>query len=378
MKKQKKYLVFFLILFVTVLVSSVINANLKKSNYLIEKISEEDFSINSSDLPKASDYLFNLTGSKIFIDDSDPEYNWAKTKNDYPWCSGSGTWSDPYVIENVYIDGLGSIAPTPDKIHSENCLSVYSSTVPFVVKNCWFHNAGDWEYNSGVYLRTVRNGLIYNCSITYCHEGIYIDWYSENNTALNCKFVSDHSTAGYGKAVHIDMKSHNSSIIGSNINNYYDGICAYKSNYIVVDHNYAKNTLFDHIADTGIYLRECHYSRITYNVLAEKFADPSAEFVVNEINCFGCIVENNTVEGGPVGSGISGSIALTSLRTQGAFTSLIGIEDCNYTLVSSNRLLYEQGGDNVEPVLISGYDIFVLIGVVSVVSLLIIEKRSKK
>jgi len=31
---------------------------------------------------------------KIHIDN-----NWSETKTNYDWCSGSGTWSDPYVIE---------------------------------------------------------------------------------------------------------------------------------------------------------------------------------------------------------------------------------------------------------------------------------------
>ena len=58
--------------------------------------------INSIDL-KTSDY-WDLP-FKIFIDDSNPNYNWSKTTSDNDWCSGSGTYSDPYVIENVTING---------------------------------------------------------------------------------------------------------------------------------------------------------------------------------------------------------------------------------------------------------------------------------
>lgn len=31
--------------------------------------------------------------------------NWAETKANNDWCNGAGTWDDPYVIENVTIDG---------------------------------------------------------------------------------------------------------------------------------------------------------------------------------------------------------------------------------------------------------------------------------
>jgi len=33
---------------------------------------------------------WDLTGSPIFIDDSDPNYNWRKTAAESDWCSGSG------------------------------------------------------------------------------------------------------------------------------------------------------------------------------------------------------------------------------------------------------------------------------------------------
>jgi len=33
---------------------------------------------------------------------------WASTASVEQWCSGSGNWTHPYVIENVTIDGQGS------------------------------------------------------------------------------------------------------------------------------------------------------------------------------------------------------------------------------------------------------------------------------
>ncbi|GAH40211.1 unnamed protein product, partial [marine sediment metagenome] len=46
---------------------------------------------------------WDLTGSNILIDDLDPTKNWSYTASQYDWCSGSGTWNDPYIIENVTI-----------------------------------------------------------------------------------------------------------------------------------------------------------------------------------------------------------------------------------------------------------------------------------
>ena len=51
--------------------------------------------------------IWDLTGSPIFIDDSNPSQNWSYTASHYDWCSGSGSWADPYVIENITINGQG-------------------------------------------------------------------------------------------------------------------------------------------------------------------------------------------------------------------------------------------------------------------------------
>ncbi|MFX0059664.1 MAG: hypothetical protein ACFE8J_15305, partial [Candidatus Heimdallarchaeota archaeon] len=39
----------------------------------------------------------------ILIDDANPVKNWSKTAADNDWCSGSGIYGDPYLIENVTI-----------------------------------------------------------------------------------------------------------------------------------------------------------------------------------------------------------------------------------------------------------------------------------
>jgi parallel beta-helix repeat protein len=75
--------------------------------------------------------FYNLTGTPIFIDDADPNYNWSKTAIENPWCSGSGTWNDPYVIERVLMDGnnIGT------------CITIQNSNVPFMIRNCTLYNA---------------------------------------------------------------------------------------------------------------------------------------------------------------------------------------------------------------------------------------------
>ena len=44
----------------------------------------------------------------IEIDDDDPTKNWSLIEATYDWCSGSGTWNDPFKIENTTINGLST------------------------------------------------------------------------------------------------------------------------------------------------------------------------------------------------------------------------------------------------------------------------------
>ena len=72
-------------------------------------------------------------------------YNWEEAATQ-PWCKGSGTLEDPYMITNVVIDGTGS----------GFCMMIRDSDVHFKVMNCIFKNA-----KSGLILFNLSNGLIF-------------------------------------------------------------------------------------------------------------------------------------------------------------------------------------------------------------------------
>ena len=324
--------------------------------------------IKYSDIDLSSYY--NLTGSKIYIDDSDPNYEWSKTAADNKWCSGSGTENDPYIIEYVYLDGLGDIAPTPGKIHSENCITIEKSDAYFIVQNCFLTNPGSDEYNSGIYLRTVKNGVLFNNTITYCHEGIYVDWYSEDNIIQKNRLLSDNVTAGYGRAVYCTMASHNNSFSDNYVYNYYDGIYVAKSNNITMVKNFVKNTMFGHEAENGLHFRKCNYSKITQNKLAGDWGAANLEFLVAESECTGNTIENNTV--------VSNDTVVSGIpKTQGTFTNLIALEESNYNLIAHNIYIVEPEPEpDPEPTLdptIPGYEIFLIMGTVCIVLLFIIK-----
>jgi parallel beta-helix repeat protein len=140
----------------------------------------EIFQTNIKEDTLKSSTFWNLTGSPISIDDSNPSNNWSYTASHYDWCSGSGSWIDPYIIENVTIDGQGS----------GSCIEIKNSDVYFIIRNCSLHNSSSFTGKAGFKLYNVDNGKIINnnCSNNIYH-GILFDECNNNtlsgNTASN-------------------------------------------------------------------------------------------------------------------------------------------------------------------------------------------------
>ncbi|GAG88462.1 unnamed protein product, partial [marine sediment metagenome] len=128
--------------------------------------------------------ILKIVLTSIIIDEEgNGDYTWEEAV-DEEWCSGSGTWSDPYIIQNLVIDGKDT----------GTCLLIRNSNVPFVVKNCRIYNAGSsGAYYAGIYLYKTSNGKIINNTIgTNMASGIYLMGFGEgivrpciNNSIIN-------------------------------------------------------------------------------------------------------------------------------------------------------------------------------------------------
>jgi parallel beta-helix repeat protein len=121
----------------------------------------------------------NISGfweiSPIIIDDSGGEgIIWTDALIE-PWCSGSGTWRDPYLIENVTIDGTGI----------GHCIFIENSDVFFIIRNCTFYNSGTEYANAGIFLFNACNGKITNNTCYNNDMGIVLWGESQNNTVSN-------------------------------------------------------------------------------------------------------------------------------------------------------------------------------------------------
>jgi parallel beta-helix repeat protein len=159
---------FFLLLFISnidVLHNRNVNTNeTNMENELIE------------DLPivKSSGYWNNF--SYIHITGS----NWS-TAASYDWCSGNGSWSNPYIIENMTIDAASS--PTGSGIYILSSQNDY-----FIIRNVTVYNAGTGFYDAGIYVGNSGKGTLTNnnCSNNgkyginlYIYGGVSITIYRE-------------------------------------------------------------------------------------------------------------------------------------------------------------------------------------------------------
>ena len=104
--------------------------------------------------------------------------NWSDTEITYNWCSGNGTLDDPYIIENVTIDGG---AP-------RSGILIENSNSYFRIENCIVYNSGSKinimpsYLDAGIKFVNVSNGYLINNTLSFNNRnGIYLE-YSDNNT----------------------------------------------------------------------------------------------------------------------------------------------------------------------------------------------------
>ncbi|MHA2287245.1 MAG: NosD domain-containing protein [Promethearchaeota archaeon] len=204
---------------------------------------------------KTSNY-WNLTGSPIFIDDSDPSYNWSKTAFDNDWCRGNGSRNNPYIIENVTINGQGS----------GKCIEIINSDVFFIIRNCTLSNSGSVADNdAAIKLRFTNNGKLVNNNISYNPYGILLQYSYFNNISKNIirdnfylgleLMGSDHNDISFNNfsfnnnAIHFDTAWYNT--IYKNIINYNFNYGLHL--YVVRNTTISKNKIHNN-TNSGIYL----------------------------------------------------------------------------------------------------------------------------
>jgi len=241
----------------------MITTNLRFITGNINEISDyKDGSNLNNDNMKAS-----KVSAPIYIDDNNPNYNWANTK-DSGICTGNGTYSEPYIIEDLVIDGGGL----------ESCIWIKDSNVYFKIENCTLFNSGESYNDAGIRLEYVNNGQLIdnNCSSSY--NGIYFS--NSNNISISGNTVNKNIWGmylTYGNFNNISGNIANSNIchgmylghnnfnnISGNIacNNTCDGISLWASENNIISGNIAINNTYN-----GIHLDAGENNTISGNIM---------------------------------------------------------------------------------------------------------------
>ncbi|MFX1410513.1 MAG: nitrous oxide reductase family maturation protein NosD [Promethearchaeota archaeon] len=375
-RKTKTIILIILGVLFTVLPIFTINSNLKNSSFS-DSINLDNTNLKSSKV-----------SAPIHIDDANPSMNWSIAES-MGICTGNGTYSEPYVIEDLVIDAGGS----------GSCIFINNSDVYFKIENCTF-------YNGDIRLESVSNGLLINNKVTSNNGGYGIYLYYSNNNMIS------ENTANYNfKGIYLE--SSNNIEISGNILEYNDfsGIELYGSNNNTISGNTANNN------DWGIYLDSSINNTISGNIASNDITTNQYYGIFLRNNC-----DDNTISGNTANYNVDDGIHLeysdnntVSENTannngdRGIFlyyshNNLISGNSANNneigirlshgnnntisgnTLIGNNECIIEEdcqgnvfenndceGRDEIIP----GYNLFFLLGILSIVTI-ILNKKFKK
>ena len=219
-------------------------------------------------------------------------FTWSQVSQ-FAWCSGLGSYTDPYVLANLSIDAqsIGS-----------GILIEHSFNEYFIISGCTIINAEASGGHAGVELIWVHNGTITQNTIVNDYVGIYMS-YSENITISQNDVIDN---LGTGIAVHqskrnfiidndqwgsryygliVNTFSDNNTVRGNTFRNntgvatYGDGIRISRSE----DNKIVDNILINN--DRGIEIKhDSHNNTITQNVIQNN-TNYGALVIANTLVC---------------------------------------------------------------------------------------------
>ncbi|MHA1291500.1 MAG: right-handed parallel beta-helix repeat-containing protein, partial [Promethearchaeota archaeon] len=336
MKTSKKIGQLILILFIL-----VFNYQIMNSLFLVNNPYDHSYNKSNNKIEKINiNGYWNLTGFPIYINDLDPNYNWSKTAKDNEWCKGSGTWKDPYIIENITINGMGS----------SSSIRILNSNKYFIINNVTLFNSSP----RGIYLSNTTNGKIINNKIYNNSEAIWLQNQSNNNT------VSGNLIYNNGHAIKID-DSANNLIIGNIVkNNSQNGILLENCNGTKIsgntlnsnelrgieldnsNSNWILGNTVNNNSQNGIWLKNhCQNNTISNNTVKNSKHD-GIEIKESSVNIIkGNIICNNR-NGIEIKAGNNNRIKENFANNNSDYNILI--YKSNYTMIDNNSIYGSKGG----------------------------------
>lgn len=169
--------------------------------------------------------------------------------------NGSGTETEPWVIENLDINGSGYGC----------CVYVGNTTDYFTIQNCYLHGAKNgvsdpYYYNSGVILYTVQNGSITSNNITSNdYNGIYL-YLASRNMIVNNNVSNNRSGIRLMYSIRNYMK--NNVVF---LNNWEDITVSCDSNNNTITNNDISKSCY------GVFINDCENNIVSSNMISKNF-----------------------------------------------------------------------------------------------------------
>jgi parallel beta-helix repeat protein len=364
--------------------SSIIFNNIYKNIGNSERISLSD---DNSTLD--SNFLKSSTSHElIYINDNDPNFNWLKAKT-MGICTGQGYFSDPYIIENLVLDGGGNGV----------CIRISNSSVFFKIRNCTIINFG-----MGISLGYTINGLIenntlllnlYTISLGECENNTISNNLIKNNLFSGIRLLNCYNNNISGNTINSNdfqaielIYSRNNKLVGNQVNNNNQGGIGllYSDNNIISGNSVINNT------SSGIGLYESHNVSISGNIANYNSGSGIILMYSNYSLILGNTANNNRVGGMGLGhiinTTISGNIVnynpvgirlWSSHYNTISGNTLIENNKCMVVTDSTENTIKDNGFCiiNSETLQIPGYNLFILIGLLSFLTILIKKKMKK-
>jgi parallel beta-helix repeat protein len=215
-------------------------------------------------------------------------------------CTGSGTYSDPYIIEDLVIDG-GS---------SGTSILIENSNVYFKIENCTLYNA-EWGSDAGISLVNVNNSQLIGNNCSYSQVGIILG------------DVRDYSGG-----------CDNNKINGNILNNNRGGMYLFDSYNNIISNNTAnKNTW------SGIYLVGSNYTVVSGNTMKDnKMCGLNIGGGYNNLIVSGNIISDNNMQGLWMDESFNNTISGNIMNNNNL--SGICLIDSSNNIISGNTATY--------------------------------------
>lgn len=197
-KVEKSIAITFCLIILLVLLNPILTNNIIKTN------TSEVQELNKFDIKQSQ------TSEPIYINDLLPGNQWSDALAAGK-CTGGGTYSNPYVIEDFIIVEDGTYS-------AGSCIFIENSNAYFRIENCTLEKSGGWltDREGGIKLINVGNGtLINNIFSSNLHSGIMLN--SANNITITSNKIIGSSFYGIyvGHSENLTISQNN--ITNSNI-----------------------------------------------------------------------------------------------------------------------------------------------------------------